>query len=225
MVNLTSHEAWGPNQPRNIWVKRARIYDLAFIIVFAVISFSIQDSFEYGSNLPIPGGQLYGNSSSGRNLMFSYPIYMNGHECWPDDLFVCLSAPDTHTSCCEDMKDSATVVYETISTLNAVLITGIVSICVLGVRILLWQNFVRYICHVDIDYRYWCKVLWDTVLGGIYAVVITVVVTDYIKLSVGAPRPIYYALKIFSSVHKHERHWYNGKVHALLTTYYTEPRR
>jgi hypothetical protein len=217
MVKLTNPEMWNGLLLHDILVKYVRIYELTFISLFAIVLLTIESSINWGDDLPIPEGYGSTSNTTTPNLLYSYPIYLDGHECWPEDLSLCL-IQTLRTSCCDQLRDSNSEVYESIPTADAVVIAAIISIGYLIVRAYAWKVHLSQYSHMKIDNRYWYKILWDTILGLVFAVVISVVVTDYIKNAVGAPRPNYYALRIYASVHSSVRQWYKGALQVPINS-------
>lgn len=217
MVKLTSSEMWNGTSLHEMLTKYVRLYELAVFAVFAIVLLSVESSINWGKDLPIPEGYGLNRNETVPNLLYSYPIYFGGHECWPNDLSVCLRQASLQTSCCDKLRDSNSFVYESVTTVRAVILSAIISVGYLIIRAYSWKIYLSKSNFIKVDYRYWYKILWDTILGLVFAVILSVVVTDYIKRAVGAPRPIYYALKLFASVHSSVRQGYEGDVQEMTS--------
>jgi hypothetical protein len=188
------------------------------------ILFALEGVFSYGSDMPIP--DIVSNTNTtpyyteiAENPLYSYPIKLNGEHCWPSTLSYCLSAPSDNSHCCRELYSKDSHIFSTISVLALALIVIILMFAYLIIRVLIHRYVAINISqHVNIHRYCWYKILWDSILGFAFSLVFTLVSTDYLKLAVSAPRPIYQALMIYSSVHSSERAGYEGTLFIYTYT-------
>ena len=140
----------------------------------------------------------------GNNPSFSYPIKVDGVFCWPDQLTECLNNEHLINDCCESLYDENSWPEETVTVLGEFFLVVAFVILFTLLRVRLWRTVTK---RNGIHYcgYYWILIIWDSLLGAFLSFLYCYVITDYIKVSVGSPRPIYYSLTLFGSVHRDQR--------------------
>ena len=134
------------------------------------------------------------------NPDLSYPIKLDGEKCMPSTLQLCLDGYITPADdkCCKTMKeDNQAEPYSTVP--FSLLLTIMFP---LPIVVLLLRVNAGYV-HGK-EPRPWVTYL-NEVIGLLYTLVYTNLITECFKHLVGRPRPMYYALMIFSEVFKDDR--------------------
>ena len=190
---------------------------MVLLFILGIIALSHQghdaNSFAIPQVVSVSGNGT--SSAASFNPLFAYPIELDGHSCVPEELELCLA--DTSTSqqqraCCESLQDKDSYPSETVpNRMNYALIFG-VTISVLTIRALLWRQIIkdasRSICEL-----FWALLWWDSGIALLLTCAYSGVTTTVLKYAIGYPRPNYYALTIFSSVHESDReHWQGRRV-------------
>jgi hypothetical protein len=178
-----------------------------------------ESRWNYGSELPIPAVMNSTYDIIANNPLFNYPIKLNNELCWPSTLAYCINHKDDNSNCCTQFYDKNSRAYETITTINCYLIIFFISVPGLIFRIIIWKNIItnKIIKYINIKFYY--KIFMDSFLGLTYSMLFTSIIANYIKYAVSAPRPIYYALELYSSIYENERERYHGKLIHTFTYY------
>jgi hypothetical protein len=202
-----------------------RVQEAVLLVLLGSVLYGVLHSIDFGEELPVPSVVQYSDTAPyfvfvANNPLFSYPIKLDGHWCYPYDLQYCASTASEMdaptTTCCNKYYDKNTVVNDTVTSDQAGIIVALVSLAFLVGRVLLFRR--AYLDAHAVPYKYWIKCFWDSLLGFAFAVLLNAITTDFIKNSVAAPRPNYYALKIFSGIFESDRQSYDGN-NALLAVF------
>lgn len=155
------------------------------------------------------------------NPGFAYPIWLKGHQCTPSELSICISdISQQMMPCCEALGDVDAVPEETVpNQLKYAIIFG-VTITVITLRIFFWRWVYTPSQVRSVGNLFWFLCWWDSALALLISCAYTGNATAILKYGIGYPRPNYYALMIFSSVHASDREGINGKgsLHTPLLT-------
>jgi hypothetical protein len=157
-------------------------------------------------DMVIPDVIFFNGSSTMRatNPTFAYPIKLGGNLCFPDELSECLSDPTLEKGCCQEIYDADSWPTETVTVLEEFLIIFFTVLFVAAVRLQLWKiNCQR--SSLEYCRQYWVLIFWDTLLGAFFAFEYSFFLTNFLKISVSAPRPNYYAVKVYGSIHSDHR--------------------
>lgn len=213
-LSRTSHE---------FWIKVVRIHEVVLFLSILIVLALILPFFHFSSKLAVPTVVNETFQTVGMNPLYGYPIRLNSHTCWPVDLNRCLQEnPTLPDPCCTALFDEDATVDESISDLELELIVSLVSIFYLVLRCGLWSAYIYsrqvnqdhiQLPHDRVDKRFWLKVFFDSLMSLGISVIMAYITTEYVKAAVAAPRPNYYALQLFTSVHHSERSKLQG---ALL---------
>lgn len=138
---------------------------------------------------------------------------LNGVKCTPFDIYIpkCREEQATNTlsHCCRELFDKDSWPDQTVTSPENYLILFFVSLVYFIIRLALWRYVYLpkrgYSVVTDADRRFWFLCFWDQYVSLFVAAVFAGVVTNYSKLLIGAPRPIYFALKIYSSIYSADR--------------------
>jgi hypothetical protein len=188
-----------------------RLHELLFGIVIVTVLSLIEDGLDFGNSLPIINVLDSNNTFIGDNPLISYPINLNHELCYPNDLSYCLTHVEDKSNCCVQLYDENSYPTELVSDYENIIMIFVIGFLWLMFRTLLWRYLFRNEFGIDsIDDRFWMKILWDSFLGMLASVGLADIAVSYIKLAVRSPRPIYYALKLYSSVHSNARSDYDG---------------
>lgn len=119
------------------------------------------------------------------------------------------SSHGTLSHCCTELFDKNAWPTQTVTSPENYTILFCVSLVLLLIRVGLWKCVYLpkrgHSLVASIDLRYWVLILWDQYVTMMIAAVFAGLMTNYMKLLVGSPRPCYYALQLFSSVHITDR--------------------
>jgi hypothetical protein len=155
------------------------------------------------------------------NLGFAYPIQLDGHQCDPAQLTLCLSdlsSEQQNKDCCKGLQDVNIFPEETVpNQLNYAIIFG-VTITVITLRVFFWRQMYASQQVRSIKNLFWFLVWWDSGLTLLIACAYTGTATAILKFGIGYPRPNYYALTIFASVHESDREHLHG-MRSVVTVY------
>lgn len=186
-----------------------RIPQLVFYLIGGLICQVILINTSY-QDMVIPDIMIPDSSSpttytTAMNPTFSYPLKFGGTLCYPHDLSQCIDNPSSSSSCCKEIYDEESWPTETITVLEEFLIIFFTVLTMTMIRLQLWKiNTQRYL-GTEYCNKYWGLIVWDTLLGVFLAFEYSYFVTNYLKNSVSAPRPFYYAAKIYGSIHSDHR--------------------
>ena len=200
------------------WVTIIRIHVVGMFILFLAVFYPLLPALKFGAELAIPTVQNETYHTIGLDPRYGYPIQLDGHLCWPADLNNCLLDSSSEDTCCTELYDKNAVIEQSVSDDILKVLIAVVSILFLVLRTLIWKCCISRVAPNDgimtpkersslhtIDNRFWCKVLWDSLIAVGVSVLICAIVTEYVKSAIAAPRPNYYALQLFSSVHNSDR--------------------
>jgi hypothetical protein len=148
------------------------------------------------------------------NPLYAYPIELDGHSCDPASLSLCmsdLSAETQQSGCCESLYDKNSYPHETVPNgKNYGLIFGI-NLVMLTLRAFFWRwTFQKDNSQAPLWNGFWFFIWWDSIIAFFISCAYTGIVVAVVKYAVSYPRPIYYALTIFSSVHESDRESLHG---------------
>lgn len=147
------------------------------------------------------------------NPRFSSPMRLDGVDCSPFDIFIpkCEEeqASGSLSHCCRELFDKDSWPEQTITSPENYVILFFMSLVLFVVRLALWKyvyvpNKGRSMVEKS-DARFWILCLWDQYVTLFVAAVFAGLVTNYSKLLVGAPRPLYFAFQIYASIHVDHR--------------------
>lgn len=212
------------------WINVIRIHEVVFFLLVLGVLTPMLFVFEFGAKLAIPTVQNENYETIGLNPLYGHPIQLKGHLCWPADLNNCLLQPSSSDPCCTELYDKDATIEQTVSDGELMLTVALLSIGVLVLRCGLWHIFtVRQRdpsysnqltqAQLVVDKRFWLKILWDSFIALGISVILTFIITEYVKAAVGAPRPIYYAMQLFSSVHNTDRKDFEGALAEITNSY------
>lgn len=145
------------------------------------------------------------SNSSFSNVLYAYPLTLRDTSCYAEQLAACTQS--STSTCCRALYDEEEVPEEAVDDAEAVLVCVLVPLAVLLIRL----GVFRYIYNSStkkcpmVSMYFWCLLLWDGVAGCLLSVGSAAVLTYVIKRAVGMPRPIFFALDIFASVHTSKR--------------------
>eukprot|EP01041_Mallomonas_annulata_P009107 gene9107-18872_t len=149
------------------------------------------------------GGSL---ETLSNNTLFSYPIKLGGVECWPETLSICVAKSDTVHMCCAFLYNENTYPNEQVTGLGLYSYSFLFPISILAVRSLIWRLIDRKMSNMyKVNNFYWFYIFWDAFIGLCASAVLQQAICFFLKETVAAPRPVYYALKIWASVHSSQR--------------------
>jgi membrane-associated phospholipid phosphatase len=198
------------------WIYVVRIHEVLAFFLMLVVMAPLLPLLDFGAKMSIPSVQNATFHTIGMNPLYSHPIKLNSHLCWPADLNACLlQGSSSNGPCCTELYDKDAIVEMSVTDVELVVIVVLIAVAYLVLRCWLWQAYTTH-CQkeagqqlheksINVDKRFWRKVLWDSLLALVICQIITYIITDYVKEAVGAPRPIYYALKLFTSVYNSDR--------------------
>ncbi len=187
-----------------LWV--LRVPEMVIYIFFKLIFDVIITAYDY-NDMEVPVVNYVNGTTVEKianNTLYSYPLKFDSHLCWPHDLSVCTADPDLDTTCCEKLYDEDSWPQETFEFGDIFLAIGI-FIFFNTARILMWHNMASKRSNASVCNQYWMLVFVDAVVSCFAALIYSSCLTQFIKRIVGSPRPIYYALKIYASVHADTR--------------------
>lgn len=136
----------------------------------------------------------------GNSPDYMYPITIDGKKCYPTTLQLCLDGkiqPEDDKCCDYMMNDKDAVVYDTVP--FAVLAVACIP---LPIIVLVWRVYLGV--FLGVESKQWAT-LMEVLTGFVYTMFYTNLVTECFKHLVGRPRPMYYALHLFSKVFEDER--------------------
>lgn len=153
------------------------------------------------------------------NPRFASPIKLSGVDCTPYDMYIpkCNEelATNSLTHCCQELFDKDAWPEQTVTSPENYVILFFASLFFLILRLLFWRFvYTSKRGHSVVsssDTRFWLLTLWDQYVTMMIISVFAGLITNYSKLLIGAPRPCYYALQIFSSIHENDREHLNCK--------------
>jgi hypothetical protein len=147
------------------------------------------------------------------NPTYGYPLKLDGSLCFPEELSKCIDDPTLDKKCCEQLYDENSWPEETVTVLEEFLIIFFCVLTVAIIRLQLWKVTTQ---RSGFEYcqKYWALILWDTLFGAFLAFEYSFFLTNFLKVSVSAPRPLYYAAKIYGSVHSDHRKPFRGDVYS-----------
>lgn len=137
---------------------------------------------------------------------YMYPITVDGKKCYPTTLQLCLDgklAPEDHECCDKMMNDKDAAIYDTVP--FEILVVACIPIPFI---VLVWRVYLGV--FIGVETKQWAT-LMEVITGFLYTLLYTNLVTECFKLIVGRPRPIYYALHIFSKVFEDDREHYDDQ--------------
>lgn len=140
----------------------------------------------------------------GNNPTYSYPIKLEGNFCYPEELNECLNNKELSNDCCDSLYDENTWPEETVTVTGEFLLVISFVILFTLIRVRLWKTVTKR-NGINYSLYYWLLVIWDTLLGVFISFLYCYAITNYLKVSVSSPRPIYYSLKIYGSIHQDHR--------------------
>lgn len=133
------------------------------------------------------------------NSMNSYPIKLGGVYCLPHTLETCKGSK-TIDICCAFLDDRNIVPYQQVNQISLISLSIILPCAILFLRTVCWRQINRRILKSSkVCNLYWFRCYWDAVIGLLASAVLQGLFCSYMKLLVGAPRPIYFALKLWST--------------------------
>lgn len=193
--------------------KSACMKRLPEILVLAVVALVTAFAVSYGDSHDqyIPQVVSYDDSSNtyvtvGNNPEYMYPITLEGKKCYPTTLQLCLDGkllPEDNKCCDVMMTDKDASVFDTVP--YAVLCVACIPLPLL---VLVWRVYLGV--FIGVEEKQW-STLMDVLTGYLYTMLYTNLVTECFKHIVGRPRPIYYALQIFSQVYEDDRDFYKDQ--------------
>lgn len=189
-----------------------------FVLGMIALSYSGSDpnSFAIPAVVSVSGNRS--SDAASFNPLFAYPIELDGHSCVPEELSLCIadaSASQQQRACCESLQDKDSYPSETIpNKMNYGLIFG-VTITVLTLRALLWRHVSKTASRTISD-LFWALLWWDSGVALLLTCAYTGVTTTVLKYGIGYPRPNYYALTLFASVHESDRENWHGRRYLVL---------
>jgi hypothetical protein len=190
--------------PCRIWHFRA--LEIILYPVIGLIIKKIIDAYDF-NDMSIPD-VTYVNATSYENIAnntkYSYPLKFEGHLCWPEELSVCTTDETRESTCCNKLRDEDSWPEQTFDVGDIYLAIG-VFLFFTFVRLVMWRHVSRTRSYASICTSYWFMVFMDAVVSCLSATIYASVLTYFVKTIVGAPRPIYYALRLYASVHSSTR--------------------
>ena len=220
------------------WINVIRVHEVIFFLLILVILAPLLPSIDFGAKLAIPTVQNETYQTIGLNPLYGHPIQLKGHSCWPADLNQCLLDSSSQDPCCKELYDKDATVEQSVSDMALKLIVALLSIGYLVLRCLLWRAYMSRwegLCtdqtglgqqqqqqrqqrqqSTSVDTRFWLKFLYDSLVALAFSVIMTYIITDYVKEAVGSPRPNYYALQLFASEHSSDRSDLRGECAASI---------
>ena len=149
------------------------------------------------------------------NPRFASPLKLNDVLCTPYELYVPMCneelAANSLSHCCNELFDKDSWPQQTVTSPENYVILFFVSLFLLLLRMSLWrfvyQTKKGHSLVASCDIRF-----WDQYVTMLVAAVYAGLVTNYAKMLIGAPRPAYYAFKMFSYVHAAHRESLNGRL-------------
>lgn len=142
------------------------------------------------------------------NSMNSYPIKLGGVFCLPHTLEMC-KISKTIDICCAFLDDHNIVPYQQVNQISLMCLSIVLPCLILLIRTLCWRHVNRRILNSSkICNLYWFRSFWDAVVGMLSSAVLQGLFCSYMKLLVGAPRPIYFALKLWAMRYPDDRENY-----------------
>ena len=153
------------------------------------------------------------------NPLYSYPITLDGTLCFPKDLQKCITKGKDNIDsndgiCCKKLWNNSIVPYQQVP--NALLLwIGIIwPIIFIILRTLIWRiaaiNRSKSNNNDIYPPRIWVLRTWEAILGLLSASMYQMFTINMFKEFVRGPRPIYYALRLWSSVNSIERSEFFG---------------
>jgi len=193
-----------------------RVPDISFLLILGGVLISVIELGDY-TNMLIPDVESTNGTSFitiANNTQYSYPLKFDNSFCWPQDLQLCITSPDqvSVTKCCHELHDIDSNPVESVSTIEGVALAISVCFVYLLCRVLMWRYVTKY-SNGRISEQYWMLVFWDSVIGAAAAFLYSAICTRFLKYTIGAPRPIYYALRIYASVHASSRGDFKANSH------------
>jgi hypothetical protein len=148
----------------------------------------------------------YANQTASFNTANAYPITLEGRECFPETLQLCLNNYPSSLSddpCCRSMYNEDVFAEETVPEIQLYSISFLVPFALLLFRTFFWRAvFKRGLTpssSAPVD-RFWVVFLWDGIVGLVASFAYCGFVTVLIKYTMAVPRPNYHALQIYGSV-------------------------
>ena len=147
------------------------------------------------------------------NPRYASPLKLNGVECSPFDLYIpkCNEEleNDSLSHCCQELFDKDAWPEQTVNSPENYTILFLVSLVFLLIRLALWRYVYSskrgHSLATESDTKFWLLTFWDQYVTMLIIAVMAGLVTNYAKLLIGAPRPVYYAMQMFASVHVSDR--------------------
>lgn len=134
------------------------------------------------------------------NTLYSYPLKLDGHLCWPYDLSVCTVDPNLDNVCCKQLHDKDSWPEQTFE-IGDIVIGVLIYFFYTSFRVLMWRNIANTYSYITICPQYWVLVFMDESVSCFIGAVYGSLLSTFVKRIVGAPRPIHYALKLYASIH------------------------
>ena len=130
--------------------------------------------------------------SEANNTLFSYPITLRGHHCWPTDLQRCVGDSSFQQDpCCLELKDkNASGPENSVSDHLLIVLSMLITAILVFVRLI--PGYWGYLRRAP-------YYLSDSLMGLLFSLVNTGITTNIIKFYIGRPRPCFYALQFFAS--------------------------
>lgn len=139
------------------------------------------------------------------NPTFAYPLKLGDNLCYPSELSQCINDTSSSSSCCQEFYDKNSWPAETVTVLEEFLIIFFTALTMTIIRLQLWKSNSQRSFGIEYCNKFWALLVWDTLLGIFLTFEYSYFVTNYLKNSVSAPRPFYYAAKIYGSIHSDHR--------------------
>ena len=114
-----------------------------FIIIILAIIYAVSDgpsrNFAIPLSISVTSGSI--NQVATFNTLYSYPIQLDGVDCYPSTLSLCLSDPanNIENSCCISLNDKSSYPYEIVSSGLNLVMSLLVMTIVLILRSFVWK--------------------------------------------------------------------------------------
>ena len=203
-----------------------RIHELLTLVVVASICFHIIATMNFNvMHAPKAFNTLeIASISLANNTDFSYPMRVRGSICWPKQLLTCIEAKSNSslskkfikedsklTACCSALWDPSSAPYQTIDGDDLVYYGLVLPAVMLAARVFCWWvasfRLSSSAMLPMLNARFWLFLLWESLLSLVFASTYQTLLMEFVKASVGAPRPIFHALNIWASVGMDRAHW------------------
>ena len=179
--------------------------------IIATMSFNVMHAPKAFNSLDITSISLANNTD------FSYPMRVKSSLCWPKQLLTCIEAQSNASlskklvkedgklmACCTALWDPSSVPYQTVDGDDLVFYGLTVPALLLTARVFFWWLGSFRLSSAEmlpmLTWRFWLFLWWESILTLVFASTYQTVLMEFIKSSVGAPRPIFHALNIWASV-------------------------